>query len=103
MEKKLGIPYVIDIQDLWHTEYYQNKPKQERPPKYWFSYRLNKLLEPVAMKNVDGLIAVSQAYITTLKERYPTIKNIFSATITFGAFPKDFEILEKKTGHRFSR
>ena len=97
-KKKFGIPYVIDMQDPWHTDYYQNKPKQERPRKYWFSYHLNKFLEPVAMKDVDGLIAVSQAYITTLKDRYPAIKNILSATITFGAFPKDFEILEKKQG-----
>ncbi|MGN6617074.1 MAG: glycosyltransferase [Ilyomonas sp.] len=94
-KKKYKVPYVIDMQDPWHSEYYQDKPKQERPPKYWFSYRLNKLLEPIAMRHVDGLIAVSTAYITTLKERYPSIKDVPAATITFGAFKSDFEILKK--------
>src|SRR6201985_428119 len=73
-KKRFGIPYVIDMQDPWYSEYYRNKPKHEQPPKYWFSYRLNKCLEPIAMKQVDGLISVSESYITDLKIRYPGIK-----------------------------
>ncbi len=91
-KNKFNIPYVIDMQDPWHSDYYQNKPKNEQPPKYWFSYRLNKYLEPIAMKAVDGLISVSDAYIQTLQHRYANTKNIPTATITFGAFAKDFEI-----------
>ena len=94
-KKRFGIPYVIDMQDPWHSDYYRNKPKAQRPPKYWFSYRLNKWLEPIAMKHVSGLISVSQAYIEDLKKRYPLIKGIPSETITFGAFEKDFEITAK--------
>ncbi|MGV8879824.1 MAG: glycosyltransferase [Sphingobacteriaceae bacterium] len=93
-KRKYGVPYVIDMQDPWHSDYYQNKPKNERPPKYWFSYRLNKYLEPLAMKAVSGLISVSDGYIHTLKERYPAIRNIPTAVITFGAFEKDMEIAE---------
>src|SRR4051794_36292253 len=95
-KRKYKVPYVIDMQDPWHSDYYQNKPKHERPPKYWFSYRLNKFLEPLAMKKVDGLIAVPKAYNITLKERYPSIKCIPAVTITFGAFKHDFETLRKK-------
>jgi hypothetical protein len=95
-KKKFNTPYVIDMQDPWHTDYYQDKPKQERPAKHWFSYRLNKILEPIAIKGLSGLIAVSDAYITTLKQRYPSIKNKPSATITFGAFQDDFKILGTK-------
>jgi hypothetical protein len=91
-KKQFGIPYVIDMQDPWHSEYYQEKPKDQHPPKYWFSYRLNKYLEPIALKNADGLISVSENYITDLKDRYPAIKNIPAQTITFGAFDKDIEI-----------
>jgi len=94
-KKRFGIPYVIDMQDPWFSDYYQDKPKAQRPPKYWFSYRLNKLLEPLAMKSVDGLISVSDDYISDLKNRYPVIKNIPSATITFGAFDPDMQIAEK--------
>jgi glycosyltransferase involved in cell wall biosynthesis len=96
-KKRFGIPYVIDMQDPWHSEYYRDKPKHQQPPKYWFSYRLNKYLEPKALKTADGLISVSESYITDLKERYPQIKNIPSATITFGSFAPDLDIAIKNT------
>lgn len=91
-KKRFKVPYVIDMQDPWHSDYYKNKPKHEQPPKYWFSYRLNKYLEPIAMKKVDGLIAVSEQYILDLKERYPVIANIPASTIPFGAFEPDVQI-----------
>lgn len=94
-KQKYGVPYVIDMQDPWHSDYYLTRPKSERPPKYWFSYRLNKYLEPLAMKNVDGLISVSANYIDTLKRRYPQITNVPAEVITFGAFFKDNEIARK--------
>ena len=86
------IPYVIDMQDPWHSTYYQNKPKKERPPKYWFSYNLNKLLEPIAMKQCDGLVSVSEAYLKELRNRYSNLLNKPSSVITFGAFDKDLKI-----------
>lgn len=91
-KKRFGVPYVIDMQDPWHSDYYINKPKSEQPPKYWFAYRLNKYLEPIAIKNADGLISVSSAYIDDLKSRYPVIQHIPAATITFGAFEPDLQI-----------
>lgn len=83
------MPYVIDMQDPWFSQYYQDKPKNQRPPKYWFSYRLNGYMEPIAMRKVNGLISVSETYIDELKTRYPEIKNIPAVTITFGAAAKD--------------
>jgi len=84
----------MDMQDPWHSEYYRDKPKEQQPRKYWFSYLLNKYLEPIAIKNCDGLISVSKYYIDDLKERYPVIKNIPEATITFGSFKKDLAIAD---------
>jgi glycosyltransferase involved in cell wall biosynthesis len=94
-KRKFGIPYVIDMQDPWHTDYYLNKPKEERPPKYWFVYPLGKYSERFAMQQVDGIIAVSDAYSQTLQSRYPNITSDKCMTLTFGAFEKDFEVLEK--------
>lgn len=91
-KKRFGIPYVIDMQDPWHSDYYINKPKSEQPPKYWFAYRLNKCLEPIAIKNASGLISVSAGYIDELKLRYPVIQKVPAATITFGAFEPDLQI-----------
>lgn len=93
-KKRFRIPYVIDMQDPWHSNYYKDKPAEQQPPKYWFSYRLNKYLEPIAMKQVDGLISVSENYIQDLKARYAEIKNIPEATITFGVFQPDMQIAE---------
>jgi hypothetical protein len=91
-KNRFKIPYVIDMQDPWHSDYYRNKPKEQRPPKYWLSYRLNKYLEPIAIKQAGGLVSVSANYIEDLKNRYPQIKDIPGAVITFGAFDPDIKI-----------
>lgn len=94
-KKKFGVPYVIDFQDPWHSEYYLDKAKSQRPPKFWFSYRLNKYLEPVALKQVDGLISVSAAYLTDLCKRYSRVKKIPSAVIPFGFDKSDLAVALK--------
>ena len=81
------------MQDPWHSEYYDNRPKHERPAKYWFSYRLHKFLEPIAMKKVEGIVSVSDGYCKTLQKRYSTIITPQNCiTLPFGAFDKDFEV-----------
>lgn len=94
-KRKFGIPYVIDMQDPWLSDYYKNKPKAERPPKYWIAYWLNKKLEPIAMKSVDGLISVSEGYLQTLAKRYARCGQVPRQTITFGAFATDFQIAQE--------
>lgn len=91
-KKRFNIPYVIDMQDLWHSDYYKDKPKEQQPKKYWFSYRLHKYLEPIAMSEADGLVSVSADYIKILKTRYPALARVPAATITFGAFEPDVKI-----------
>jgi hypothetical protein len=44
------------------------------------------------MKQVGGLISVSESYITDLKNRYPQISETPSATITFGSFEPDMDL-----------
>ncbi len=94
-KNKFNIPYVIDMQDPWYSDYYDNKPKSERPPKYKLVYTLHKRLESKAMKKVGGLISVSENYLKTLNERYPNTLNIPQEVITFGAFEKDFDIVKQ--------
>lgn len=94
-KKKYGVPFVIDMQDPWYSDHYEDKPKKERPKKYWLAYQLHKFLEPIAMYKSDGLISVSEDYIKVLKERYPNLKNKPSSVITFGAFDLDFTIAIK--------
>jgi hypothetical protein len=92
-KNRSGVPFVIDMQDPWFTTYYQNKSNSERPPKYWLSNLMNRYLEKWTMKEVDGIISVSNDYIATLKERYPRIGQTPADTITFGISESDFEIM----------
>lgn len=97
-KKRFNVPYIIDMQDPWYTgNYYQNKNQNERPPKYRLMYGIHRYLERVAMKQVDGLISVSEGYIKDLEQAYPRLNNIPSATITFGAFEPDLKIAEENS------
>lgn len=94
-KKRFGVPYVVDMQDPWRSDHYLDVPPEERPPKFWFSYRLDKTLEPYAMREVDGVISVSQAYCDTLMERYPNIRPEMCRVIPFGGAEADFEVLDR--------
>jgi len=94
-KKRFGIPYIIDMQDPWRNDFYLDKPKHERPPKFRIAYTLDKYLEAFAMKKVDGIISVSPGYPETLMERYPEITPERCTVIPFGGAPIDFSILEK--------
>ena len=92
---RFKVPYIIDMQDPWYTDYYEDKPKNERPPKYHLVYGLHKKLEAIAMRKVDGLISVSENYVQTLQQRYANTNHISTAVITFGAFDRDFNLVRE--------
>lgn len=95
-KKKFNIPYIIDMQDPWLDFEYLKKPKELRPKKFWFMHIIDRILEPIAMKNADGVIAVTQQYLDTLKTRYKNIMDDNTEVITFGFSAKDFKIAEKE-------
>ena len=90
---RFGVPFVLDIQDPWLSDYYETHPEVAAPPKYGLAHRLHSVLEPWTMAKVDGLIAVSDAYIATLRTRYPWIPADTCATIPFAASETDYELL----------
>ncbi|MDB4875808.1 MAG: hypothetical protein JWM41_2254 [Gemmatimonadetes bacterium] len=94
-KRRFGVPFVIDLQDPWHTDYYERLPKEQRPRKYWFSHRLDKYLEPIAMRSVDAVISVSDDYCATLRERYPRMRETPCSVIPFGGATRDFELLDE--------
>ncbi|MEO5364948.1 MAG: glycosyltransferase [Magnetococcus sp. WYHC-3] len=83
------VPFVFDMQDPWYNTYYEDHP-QARPRKYRFMNRMNRIMEPWAMRGVSALIAVSDAYPRTLRERYPWLRNVPAHTLEFGASFGDF-------------
>ncbi len=92
-KRKFNVPYVIDMQDPWRNDFYLDKPRHERPPKFWFAYRLDKYMEAFAMKKVDGIVSVSAGYPKTLMERYSNIKPDMCTVIPFGGASVDFDVL----------
>ncbi len=91
-KKKHGVPFIIDFQDPWRNDYYLDKLKNERPPKFLFSYSVNKKLEAWTLPTVDGLMAVSKGYLETLDQRYPEVVNVPRSVIPFGACSRDFKL-----------
>jgi glycosyltransferase involved in cell wall biosynthesis len=94
-KKKFKVPYIIDMQDPWRNDFYLDKPKSERPPKFWMAYHMDKYLEAFTMKKVDGIVSVSAGYPKMLMERYSNIKPDDCTVIPFGGASIDFEVLDK--------
>ena len=90
-KRRFGVPFVVDMQDPWVNDYYEQHPDVARPPKHAVASRLHRLLEPWSMPDADGLIAVSPDYLTTLAARYPVLGRKPGLVLPFGAAPQDFE------------
>jgi len=93
-KRRFGVPYVLDIQDAWLSDYYDDKPAAAKPPKYAWARAMHATLEPFTMRQVDGLIAVSSAYVTTLRRRYPWLTEDMCRTVPFGASAEDFNVAD---------
>ena len=91
---RFGVPYVLDIQDPWLSDYYEQHPDSKPPAKYAIARSLHARLEPWTMKRVSALIAVSDDYLTTLRSRYPWLTKDMCTTLPFGASRRDFDLLE---------
>lgn len=96
-KKKFNIPYIIDMQDPWLDFETLKKPKELRPKKFWFMHSVNKFLEPIALRNADGVIAVTRQYLDVLKTRYKNITDENTEVITFGYSIEDFKVAEKES------
>lgn len=92
-----NVPYVLDIQDMWYSTYYLDKPKEERPKKFWFSYLLNKFMEPFSMRKASGVMAVSSGYITILQDRYSNLTTKNCMVLPFGGFDQDIDVAKSLT------
>ncbi len=96
---KFGVPYVLDFQDPWVLAAHRYR---DRGWKARLSAWLDPRLEKKAVRAAAGLIAVSDAYIATLKQRYhkqspPWLKPGRHAVIPFGADERD--LVEAGRGH----
>lgn len=98
-KKRFKIPFVLDIQDPWRNDFYLDKPKHERPPKFVIAYTIDKWLEAFTIPKANGIISVSKGYIDTFIKRYRLPETFKYKIITFGASLVDNEIMEKNIKH----
>lgn len=96
---RFGVPYMLDYQDPWLTDYY-DRPGAPPPPGGQFKYRLAQMLgerlEPRALSAVDRVIAVSAGYIEQLCARYPSLlREEQCRVVPFGAPEEDFRALDR--------
>ncbi|PTY04672.1 hypothetical protein DB347_18340 [Opitutaceae bacterium EW11] len=89
-----GVPYVVDLQDPWRTDYYE-RPGVRRPPggwKYQFARFQAWLLEEWSFRRVAAFISVSAEYLFDLRRRYAWFSSVPSEVLHFGASERDLEI-----------
>ena len=86
-----GIPYVLDIQDPWKTDYYE-RADSRRPPggwKYQFARLQAWMFEGWCIRGACGIISVSNRYIDELRKHYPRMARVPTAVLQFGASRED--------------
>ncbi len=90
LHKKTLVKYGIDYIDPWvHTF-----PGSEKIfSRHWFSTRLAKFLEPIAIKKVSLITGVAEGYYQPVLKRNPQLKNIATAAMPYGGEIKDHEIV----------
>ena len=95
VRRRFGVPYVVDYQDPWITNYYWKLPRSERPGghKWLLAHTLARCLEPVALSAVSHVTAVSQGTIEQVVGRYPWLRKVPTTEIPFGGEAGDFEYL----------
>lgn len=92
-KRRFKVPFILDIQDPWRNDFYLDKPKSEKPPKYFISYNIDKYLERKTIPKANGIISVSQGYVDILLRRYTGLKTGQFKVIPFGGSRIDFEIM----------
>lgn len=101
-----GVPYVLDVQDPWRTDYYE-RPGSRPPPGGW-KYKNARfiawLLEGWSFARAAGVMSVSPGYIDDLRARHSALKHMPSAVIRFGASAADLAVaLRSPAAARFAR
>ncbi|MEJ7610053.1 MAG: hypothetical protein WKF88_02625 [Ferruginibacter sp.] len=85
-----GIPYGIDYIDPWVHRF----PGSEKMfSRHWFSTKLAKFLEPIAVKNASLITGVAEGYYRPVLERNPRLKNIVTGAMPYGGEAADHEII----------
>jgi hypothetical protein len=86
-----GIKYGIDYQDPWVHEFPGSNNVFSR---HWFSTKIAKILEPIAVKNASLITGVSESYYLPVLERNKQLKKVVNGAMPMGGELKDHEMVK---------
>ena len=96
--RRFGVPYVLDMQDPWLSDYY-DRPGAPPPPggrlKHGVAHWLARACEPATMRAAAHVVSVSPAYPAMLRRRYPEMDAERFTVLPFGAPEADVERLRQ--------
>lgn len=96
LHSSTGIAYGIDYIDPWvHTFPGSNKTFS----RHWFSTKLAKILEPIAVKKAALITGVAEGYYIPVLERNPQVK----ANAVHGAMPYGGEAADHKAAESLNK
>ena len=90
LHRTTRIKYGIDYIDPWVHHF----PGSEKIfSRHWFSTKLAKILEPIAVKNASLITGVAEGYYQPVLDRNPLLKNIVTGAMPYGGEEKDHAIV----------
>jgi hypothetical protein len=90
---RFGMPYIIDFQDPYVTDYYKTVASEQRPPKWRVARAVAGLVEPFSIRRAAHLVSVDAAYLRHMPERYDWLHAADITGIQLGIEPADFDYL----------
>ncbi len=89
-KRKYGVPFAMDYQDPWVSDYYRDHPDVTPPGgrlKYAMSRWISARTEPEVLRQCSGITSVSAAYPKQLHDRYSWLSSEFPTLVA--PFPGD--------------
>jgi hypothetical protein len=87
-----GISYGIDYIDPWVHSFPGSEKKFSR---HWWSTKLAKMLEPIAVKKASLITGVAEGYYNPVLERNPQLKNVVTGAMPYGGEALDHKRVEE--------
>ena len=95
-KRRFGVPFAMDYQDLWVSDYYREHPEITPPGgrlKYAAATALHRWMEPRVLRACSAITAVSPDYPRQLARRYPHVGSLPTLVQPFPGSIRDFEAL----------